>query len=89
MQLAAEVHTAHYSASTHSIVDMLHSHMQSMGLEVYTSYAGLMNRGATHTNNSISCTNIHAIQRSPTGDGKEALVLVTPVALTRGEAMQG
>ena len=42
------------------------------------SYAG--SKGA----NGGSCTVIHAILRSRRGDGKEALVLVTPLQLTSG-----
>lgn len=90
LQLAAEVHAQHYSGSAYSLVEPLQRHMQALGLEVFTSDAGVANPGfAGRRNSSNRCVNLHAIQRSLTGDGKEAIVLVTPAALTRGEAGVG
>jgi hypothetical protein len=45
--------------------------------QVFRSYAGGEN-----------CTTLHAVLRSPLGDGKESLVIATPAALTQGEGIQ-
>lgn len=42
---------------------------------------GLGRQNASSTGQAGSCANLHGVLRSPRGDGKEALVLVTPLAL--------
>eukprot|EP00798_Chlamydomonas_sp_ICE-L_P003478 gene3479-13539_t len=52
--------------------------MEGMGLEVYVSHFD-MEGGLSQ------CTNVHAILRAPRGDGKESLVVVTPIDFSSGQ----
>lgn len=101
--IAEHVHAAQHaprSAGHHTqLLSLLKAHMESMSLEAYTSFGGLLPQqptpaGSGHganaaANSSRSCTNLHGILRSPLGDGKESIVLVTPMALTIGRGVGG
>lgn len=55
-------------------------------LEVYVT-----NHSASQSNwraAGLQCTDVHAVLRSPRGDGKESIVLVTPAALSPDSAGQ-
>lgn len=55
----------------------LHSSLEMLGLEVSTH--NFTTKWPYGNRYSSTCTNMHAILRSPRGDGKEAILLVTPI----------
>ncbi|GMH43469.1 hypothetical protein BSKO_11391 [Bryopsis sp. KO-2023] len=57
-------------------VDFVAKALESIGLEVSIQ--------AFNSSSSIACKNVHGILRSPRGDGKEAMVFVTPLDLRKG-----
>lgn len=71
----------HFGSS--QLLPELVSWLQAVGLEVYASkQLGVGDRRQGPGQLLRNCTNLHAILRSPRGDGKEAIVLVTPVELS-------
>ena len=83
LQLAAAAHALQHEAthSPTSMAELVEAYMGGMGLEAYSSEVP----PPQQTNASSPCINLHAILRSPLGDGKESILIVTPVALTHGE----
>lgn len=89
LQLAHAVHATHYTHDSYSLESLLAGHMRDLGLEVYTTTMdaqtiGEQNRTSAAATDGRSdrhsghCVTLHGILRSQLGDGKEALVLVTP-----------
>jgi hypothetical protein len=59
--------------------EQLRRALRKAGLEAYEQPFSVTCRGGG--GGELRCSNWHAVLRSPRGDGKEALVLVTPVTL--------
>jgi hypothetical protein len=78
LQLAAEVHTAQHNGTT-SLAAMVRAHMTAIGLESEASSAWGDGVGSGNTE---PCMNVHGVLRGPQTDGTEALLVVTPAALT-------
>jgi hypothetical protein len=81
--VAEAAHQASYqqartAGNESALVQLLTSQLEGLGLEVYESSAGCTSL------HEFCCTNLHAILRSPLGDGKESLVIVTSMNLTTG-----
>jgi hypothetical protein len=58
--------------------------MEAAGLEAEHSYVC-----GSCSNDNGGCVNVHGVLRGPQADGTEALLLVTPAAVTLGEALTG
>ncbi|GBF97123.1 glycosylphosphatidylinositol anchor attachment [Raphidocelis subcapitata] len=61
--------------------EQLRGALSKAGLETYDQPFSVTRRGGGGGGGELRCSNVHAVLRSPRGDGKEALVLVTPVTL--------
>lgn len=82
---------------TPGFVEEVESAMRQLGLESYQSsffepssdlFEGWPGKRAASPT-AYPCTNLHGILRSRRGDGKEAIVIVTPMQLSLGSAQGG